>query len=602
MRTHAMSTGSSSASGVGEMEEVDAAVASRGSDAGGGGESVVITEEKEGGEGAVGGGELGEGGTVDQLFEVRTLKDQLEVEAEVELVQRELILVTVEFEQKVKKKLILFQGIIQDIQRRLPHYLSDYTDGLNLKTAAATLFLSFACLTPCVAFGGLTANLTNGAIGVVETIVGTAASGIAYAIFAGQPLTLLGPTGLIVVFIGLLNKACMQLSLPFLPTYSWVGIWSAVFLIGLAATEACDLVRLFTRFTDDTFSALISFQFISEAMKSITALFKAATVSTEGALLGLVTAIGTYTGITVLSQLRNSRYFVKPIRDVISDFGPPLTIIAMSCVPLLLFPHVSLPSLYVPSSIGTTTGRPWLVQVGSLPLWGIVGAAIPAALLSLLIFLDQNITTRLVCGPQYPLRKGQGYHLDLAVLGVIMGVCSLFGLPWMTASTVPSLSHIRSLAITKKLRMMNPGSGPSYVEYIEGVQETRVTGIAIHVCVGASLLLLSLLRLIPMPVTYGVFLYMGISSLSGNQFIERLKLMWCDPEMYPQWDFIKSVPKSTLHIFTCVQLSCLAALWTLKHSKCGILFPVLIVALLPIRNWIVPRIVPLEHLRVLDAH
>ena len=41
------------------------------------------------------------------------------------------------------------------------------------------------------------------------------------------------------------------------------------------------------------------------------------------------------------------------------------------------------------------------------------------------------------------------------------------------------------------------------------------------------------MRQIPVPVLYGVFLYMGIASLSGNQFFERILLLGMQPSLYP---------------------------------------------------------------------
>ncbi len=49
----------------------------------------------------------------------------------------------------------LFAGIKGDIQRRLPHYVSDFTDGLRGKCLAAIVFMFFACIAPAVTFGGL---------------------------------------------------------------------------------------------------------------------------------------------------------------------------------------------------------------------------------------------------------------------------------------------------------------------------------------------------------------------------------------------------------------------------------------------------------------
>ena len=87
-----------------------------------------------------------------------------------------------------------------DIRRRLPHYASDLRDGVHTKCLASTLFLFFACLAPAVTFGGIMGELTGNQIGAVEMLVGTAVCGIVYALFAGQPLIILGGTGPLLVF------------------------------------------------------------------------------------------------------------------------------------------------------------------------------------------------------------------------------------------------------------------------------------------------------------------------------------------------------------------------------------------------------------------
>ncbi|NOY92460.1 MAG: hypothetical protein GXP55_14800 [Deltaproteobacteria bacterium] len=117
-------------------------------------------------------------------------------------------------------------GLIADLRRRAPHYASDYRDGLHAKSLAATLFLFFACIAPAVAFGGLMSQLTGGAIGAMEMIVATAIGGVIYAITAGQPLTILGGTGPLLVFTGVLFELCDRLGQPFLPVYAWVGLWT----------------------------------------------------------------------------------------------------------------------------------------------------------------------------------------------------------------------------------------------------------------------------------------------------------------------------------------------------------------------------------------
>ena len=61
-----------------------------------------------------------------------------------------------------------------------------------MQCLAATMFLFFACLAPAVGFGGLFGLATGNAIGTVEMISSTAASGVLYALFAAQPLTIIG--------------------------------------------------------------------------------------------------------------------------------------------------------------------------------------------------------------------------------------------------------------------------------------------------------------------------------------------------------------------------------------------------------------------------
>jgi len=56
-------------------------------------------------------------------------------------------------------------------------------------------------------------------------------------------------------------------------------------------------------------------------------------------------------------------------------------------------------------------------------------------------------------------------------------------------------------------------------------REQRVTHVAIFVTIGLSVLMTPMLSHIPMPVLYGVFLYMGVASLNGLQFFDRILLV-----------------------------------------------------------------------------
>lgn len=63
-----------------------------------------------------------------------------------------------------------FGGLIRDVRRRYPHYLSDFRDALNPQCLAAVIFIYFAALSPAITFGGLLGKerLRGGAVGSTQ--------------------------------------------------------------------------------------------------------------------------------------------------------------------------------------------------------------------------------------------------------------------------------------------------------------------------------------------------------------------------------------------------------------------------------------------------
>ncbi|XP_074709866.1 sodium-driven chloride bicarbonate exchanger-like [Strix uralensis] len=91
-------------------------------------------------------------------------------------------------------------------------------------------------------------------------------------------------------------------------------------------------------------------------------------------------------------------------------------------------------------------------------------------------------------------------------------------------------------------------------------------------------------QFIPMPVLYGVFLYMGVSSLRGIQFFDRLKLFWMPAKHQPDFIYLRHVPLRKVHLFTVIQLICLVLLWAIKVSRAAIIFPMMVLALVFVRK------------------
>ncbi|XP_033493443.1 sodium bicarbonate cotransporter 3-like isoform X9 [Epinephelus lanceolatus] len=540
----------------------------------------------------------------------------------------------------------IFGGLILDLKRKLPFYWSDIRDSFSLQCLASILFLYCACMSPVITFGGLLGEATKGNISAIESLFGASLTGVAYSLFAGQPLTILGSTGPVLVFEKILFKFCNDYGLSYLSLRTTIGLWTAFLCLVLVATDASSLVCYITRFTEEAFAALICIIFIYEALEKLFHLGEHYPVNMHNDLDDLTlyscqcsppvnasekvmqvwnrtgyspdsipweslnvsmckTLHGSFVGpacghhgpyipdvlfwsvilffttfflSSFLKQFKTERYFPTRVRSTISDFAVFITIMIMVLVDYLM--GIPSPKLKVPDRFEPTSKhRGWLMDpVGGNPWWTLLVAALPALLCTILIFMDQQITAVIINRKEHKLKKGCGYHLDLLVVAVMLGLCSIMGLPWFVAATVLSISHVNSLKVESGCSA--PGEQPKFL----GIREQRVTGFMIFVLMGCSVFMTSVLKFIPMPVLYGVFLYMGVSSLKGIQFFDRIKLFGMPAKHQPDLIYLRYVPLWKVHIFTIVQLTCLVLLWVIKASAAAVVFPMMVLALVFVRK------------------
>eukprot|EP00064_Thunnus_orientalis_P007091 superscaffoldBa00000768_g7110 len=540
----------------------------------------------------------------------------------------------------------IFGGLIADIKRKIPFYWSDIKDSFSLQCLASILFLYCACMSPVITFGGLLGEATKGNISAIESLFGASLTGVAYSLSAGQPLTILGSTGPVLVFEKILFKFCSDYSLSYLSLRTSIGLWTAFLCIILVATDASSLVCYITRFTEEAFAALICIIFIYEALeklfhlgehfpvnihnnldnltlyscqcsqpvnatdqikqkwnetgyspdsipwsqlnvsmcKTLNGEFVGPACSNHGPYIpdvlfwSIILFFTTFFLSSFLKQFKTERYFPTKVRSTISDFAVFITIMIMVLVDYLM--GIPSPKLNVPDRFEPTSkNRGWLIDpLGENPWWTLLVAALPALLCTILIFMDQQITAVIINRKEHKLKKGCGYHLDLLIVAIMLGICSIMGLPWFVAATVLSISHVNSLKVESGCSA--PGEQPKFL----GIREQRVTGFMIFVLMGCSVFMTSVLKFIPMPVLYGVFLYMGVSSLKGIQFFDRIKLFGMPAKHQPDLIYLRYVPLWKVHIFTLVQLTCLVVLWVIKASAAAVVFPMMVLALVFIRK------------------
>ncbi|NXL68364.1 B3A2 protein, partial [Chordeiles acutipennis] len=473
-----------------------------------------------------------------------------------------------------------FGGLIRDVRRRYPKYLSDFRDALNPQCIAAVIFIYFAALSPAITFGGLLGEKTQDLIGVSELIISTSLQGVLFCLLGAQPLLVIGFSGPLLVFEEAFFTFCTSNELEYLVGRVWIGFWLILIVLVMVAFEGSFLVRFVSRFTQEIFAFLISLIFIYETFSKLVKIFQehplhsclpgngtgtevtdAATANATAtgtanataartaakvtgqpntALLSLVLMAGTFFIAFFLRKFKNSRFFPGRIRRLIGDFGVPIAILVMVLVDYSI-QDTYTQKLSVPSGFSVTAPekRGWVInplgQSSAFPVWMMVASGLPAVLVFILIFMETQITTLIISKKERMLQKGSGFHLDLLLIVAMGGFFALFGLPWLAAATVRSVTHANALTVMSKA--VAPGDKPK----IQEVKEQRVTGLLVAVLVGLSIVIGDLLRQIPLAVLFGIFLYMGVTSLNGIQFYERLQLLLMPPKHHPDVTYVKKV-------------------------------------------------------------
>ncbi|XP_022239063.1 sodium bicarbonate transporter-like protein 11, partial [Limulus polyphemus] len=526
------------------------------------------------------------------------------------------------------------KGLWDDMHRRASHYLSDFTDGVRghktiHKTVSTTFFLYFACLLPTIAFGALNDNNTNGKIDVRKSIIGQTIGGLLFALLGGQPLVIIMTTAPLALYIKVIYSICEDFNLNFYAMYACVGLWNTLFLVIYALCDASRLMRFSTRSTEEIFSLFISIAFCVDAGRDAHKNFQKYYHSSEcteqvsvsqlsdwlgnstnnssqsqigipdckreNSLLFLLLMFGTVWLAVSLYNFNKTPYLQASKREMLADYALPVAVITLSFIGSFVFQDIRTEHFHYNTDISFTRGRveelPWTAAVAAMGL----GFA-----LSLLFFMDQNISAAMVNNPCNKLKKGPGYHLDLFVVGILNGFLSLFGLPWMHGVLPHSPLHVRSLADVEE----RVEQGHIY-EIIVKVRETRVTGIVSHILIGLSILLLPYpLGYIPIAVLNGLFLYMAVTSLNGNQMFERITLLFMEQTAYPPNHYIRRCPQRKIHVFTLCQVIQLAAMCFFGFSPWSyvkMVFPVIILLLLPIRRKVIPYLIQEKFLEALDG-
>ncbi len=301
-------------------------------------------------------------------------------------------------------------------------------------------------------------------------------------------------------------------------------------------------------------------------------------------------------GVT-LFNFTKSPYLDSTKRVLLADYALPCSVIIFSFIGTYLADDIKSPK------IKTTDNDNYfrVPNLGSLSVGGWIVAFAMGFCLSILFFIDQNISASFVNNPKNNLKKGTAYHLDLLVLAVINAILSIFGLPWIHGALPHSPLHVRALAEFEE--RMQQGV---MTDVVVKVHETRLTSILANVLIGISIYLIpEPVDWIPLSVLNGVLLYVAAVSLVGNEFFERLLLWVTEQSAYPPNHYVRHVTQKKIHLFTflqVIQLCVLCGLGFAPLSYLKMVFPVALGAFMPIRHLLFPKIFEQRYLDALDGH
>ncbi|XP_010248503.1 PREDICTED: probable boron transporter 2 [Nelumbo nucifera] len=601
----------------------------------------------------------------------------------------------------MEETFVPFRGIKNDLEGRLLCYKQDWTSGFRsgYRILAPTTYIFFASAIPVISFGEQLERNTNGVLTAVQTLASTSLCGIIHSIIGGQPLLILGvaePTVLMYTFMFNFAKDRPDLGQKlFLAWTGWVCVWTAFLLFLLAILGACSIINRFTRLAGELFGMLIAMLFMQQAIRGVVEEFGIPKRENRNqtalspswrfgnGMFAMVLSFGLLLTSLRSRKARSWRYGTGSLRGFIADYGVPLMVLvwtAISYIPVNSVPKGIPRRLFSPNPWSPGAYSNWTVikDMLNVPVLYIIGAFIPATMIAVLYYFDHSVASQLAQQKEFNLKKPPSYHYDLLLLGFLVIVCGLIGIPPSNGVIPQSPMHTKSLATLKHQLLRNklvstahksicknsslsqlygnmkeaynqmqtplvyqtpPGLGlkelkESTIQLASStgnfdapvdesifdvekeiddllpieVKEQRLSNLLQAMMVGGCFAAMPLLKKIPTSVLWGYFAFMAIESLPGNQFWERILLLFTAPsrrymvlEKYHA-TFIETVPFKAIAIFTLFQtvylLLCFGITWI---PIAGVLFPLLIMLLVPVRQYVLPKFFKGAHLQDLDA-
>eukprot|EP00931_Biecheleriopsis_adriatica_P086708 TRINITY_DN6131_c0_g1_i2.p1 TRINITY_DN6131_c0_g1~~TRINITY_DN6131_c0_g1_i2.p1 ORF type:complete len:604 (-),score=87.05 TRINITY_DN6131_c0_g1_i2:34-1845(-) len=534
---------------------------------------------------------------------------------------------------------------------------------------AAVYTIGYSILTNA-ALGYDLSEATDDEMGVTEAFMSSAIVGIFMGLLGGQPVVLYGQTGPVVLLYAYMYSIAKASNIPFKPWIVWVNFFSFIMHVLLAAFGTCDFKSLVTAFTEETFAVLVAADFLTTAVLGFATAFShggpfkcvRADDCVINGLSTLLLGLWFYSFALKLGGLqKRARWSSARVLRFLSEYYMPLALVATTLISFV--PHwIDLagwpsdgPPFRVPveahwgSPAGDFTA---LAKIGDVPGWAIAAALVPAFLLTVLFYVDQNLSAMMACGGGglCKVSTPEAFNFEFLLLGVSVLICGLLGLPASSGLIPQNPMHTRALTISEPIpradgqdverelddfgdeaREFGRQSSNSSSLAIVGpederaqtklkVVEQRFSGLLHSVALGVVIFILPVISWIPLGVLYGGFLLLA-SEAYDLGFIQRILLCLTSPNMrekrdkFPELLHVLDLRFCTVFTFTLVQFLLFLFLYVVavllkdifpveegnNWVMVGASFPVIVcIYAIPVRSHLLPRCFSPEVLRVLD--
>jgi len=522
-----------------------------------------------------------------------------------------------------EKLFSFFTGMKNDLMIRKPFYnfkgdgVGDWGKPDNFMTVFnATIFAFVIQLIPALIFAELMDRQTDGHLATAETLLSSAIIGIIYAIFSGQPLTIMGITGPVSLLLGTSYGLAEQFNASYFPFFFWICVWAGLMHVISAVIGLVSLVWKVSPFTTQIFELFIAITFIYSALRdlivpihlidNVDVLNDAEEDITTAArsagyasfIIGLITCYVAWS----LHFAETSIFFSRQVRTFLTSYNTLIAVViatALSYIPGIDQDNlIERVDVVAPWNWEPTYDRPWITNpLDGIGLQGIFGALIPGFMFFLLFIIDHNVSSIMTQSPKFNLKKPPAYHWDFFVLGITFFPCAILGLPPGNGLIPQAPLHCRALC-TRKMETDKYGVTREVVTHCE---EQRWSALGQAVLMFVALSAFSVIAWIPTGCLFGLLLYLGMSALHGNEIWERLLLFGVYEHKRPRIPIVRYVRWNIVQLWTVIQLACALAIWAVgQFASFGYIYPLLLSLLVPFRSFVLDYFFKPEDTKHLD--